>query len=190
MTDQYHYHLESLRRAYQAGERPKYLFFWGHKEAEGPASKACLSQWYPSAFQAEGAQYRWAEQYMMAQKALLFQDQETAWRIMEAGHPGECKKLGRKVRNFDGAVWDRHKSAVVIQGNYEKFSQNPELGQFLLATGRRVLAEASPYDRIWGIGMAADSADIENPLCWRGQNLLGFALMEVRDRLAREAGAL
>ena len=180
------YDLESLRQEYQLGKRPKYLFFWGHNEAKGPTTKACLSQWYPSQFQAEGERYQWAEQYMMAQKALLFEDREIFHKIMAAKHPGECKKLGKKVRNFDSGVWDQKKSAIVAQGNYYKFSQNLPMGQFLLATGERVLVEASPYDQIWGNGMAAGNADIENPLRWRGQNLLGFALMEIRDKLAQE----
>ena len=87
------YDLESLRQEYQLGKRPKYLFFWGHNEAKGPTTKACLSQWYPSQFQAEGERYQWAEQYMMAQKALLFEDREIFHKIMAAKHPGECKKL-------------------------------------------------------------------------------------------------
>ena len=183
------YNLESLRQAYQAGKRPKYLFFWGHSEKDGPATKACLSQWYPSLFQAEGERYHWAEQYMMAQKARLFEDEEFFRRIMAAKHPGECKKLGKQVRNFDGGTWDKEKSAIVARGNYYKFSQNPEMKEFLLATGNRVLVEASPYDRIWGIGMTAANANAENPLLWRGRNLLGFALMEVRDKLAQEPDA-
>lgn len=180
------YTIESLRQAYQAGQPLKYLFFWGHKQTEGPVTKACLSQWYPSPFEAEGHRFRWAEQYMMSWKALLFDDQDSFQKIMEAKHPGECKQRGKQVRGFDNAIWDQHKRRIVTQGSYYKFSQNPELGAFLLATGDRVLVEASPYDRIWGVGLALGDEKLQNPLLWRGQNLLGFSLMEARQLLARQ----
>lgn len=178
--------MENLRQACREGKPLKYLFFWGHTQGAGPVTKACLSQWYPSEFRAEGETYRWAEQYMMAQKALLFGDQAVFRQIMEAKNPGQCKKLGRQISPFQAETWDAHKSRIVEAGNLAKFSQNPELKEFLLNTGDRILAEASPYDRIWGIGLAAQDKAAQNPLLWPGQNLLGFALMEVRDRLRRE----
>lgn len=95
--------------------------------------------------------------------------------------PRHCKQLGRKVRNFSPAVWNEHKKEIVYKGNVEKFQQNEELEAFLLATGNKVLVEASPTDRIWGIGLGKHHADALSPSKWRGENLLGFTLMKVRD---------
>lgn len=170
----------------QAGERLKFIFFWKHTEPEGQVTKACFSQWYPSVFTAGGVTYQSAEQYMMARKALLFEDREMFEAIMAAAHPRQCKALGQKVRDFDQAVWDRHKKQIVVDGNLAKFSQNEPLERFLLGTGQRILVEASPYDKIWGIGMAASDPRAEDPLQWNGQDLLGFALMEVRDILGEK----
>jgi ribA/ribD-fused uncharacterized protein len=91
--------------------------------------------------------------------------------------------LGRKVANFDGKIWNEHKFEIVRTGNMHKFSQHEELRQFLCNTRYHILVEASPYDNIWGIGLKADDARAQNPNLWRGENLLGFALMEVRDAL-------
>ena len=122
---------------------------------------------------------------MMAGKAELFGDQEIREQILKCSDPKQIKTLGRKVRNFDQVVWDKFKYAIVLNGNWCKFSQNRPLREFLLSTGDSVLVEASPYDNIWGIRLSASSPDAQNPLKWRGQNLLGFALMEVRDELQR-----
>lgn len=124
---------------------------------------------------------------MMARKALLFGDEVVAARILGASHPGEVKALGRQVRDFDEARWADHRVGIVIAGNLAKFSQTPELRDYLLATGGRVLVEASPVDRIWGIGLAADDERASQPATWLGLNLLGFALMEVRARLAERS---
>lgn len=120
---------------------------------------------------------------MMAAKARLFGDEQMATRILEAGSPKQAKQLGREVKGFDGAIWDREKRDVVADGSFQKFRQNKDLGEFLLATRDHVLVEASPVDRVWGIGLAADNEKAANPLLWRGENLLGFALMQARDRL-------
>lgn len=170
---------------FQNGEVLKYVFFWGHTVKPGEVTKTCFSQWYPCTFVVDGVTYNTAEQYMMAQKALLFNDKEIFDEIMSASHPKQYKALGRKIRGFDGKLWDEKKGQIVVDGNLAKFSQNKELGEFLLNTNERVLVEASPYDTIWGIGMSANAAGLENPQNWKGQNLLGFALMEVRDMLLR-----
>ncbi|MET8337776.1 NADAR family protein [Streptosporangium canum] len=176
--------VEETITAEQAGRRLRYLFFWGHQPSRGGGVGAgCLSQWWEVAFTADGHLFRSAEHYMMAHKAWLFGDGETAARVLAAGHPGEAKKLGREVRGFDGSVWDEHRYEIVVRGNIAKFGRHPELRDFLLGTRGRVLVEASPVDRIWGIGLTADDERASSPATWRGPNLLGFALMDARDAL-------
>lgn len=168
------------------GERVKYLLFWGHRpRPDGRIGASCLSQWWPSPFTVDGVTYASAEHWMMAGKARLFGDAEAAERAVAARSPAEAKKAGRLVRDFDDAVWERERYGLVVAGSAHKFGQNPELGDFLLTTGDRVLVEASPMDRIWGIGLAADDPRAQDPAAWRGLNLLGFALMEARDGLPR-----
>ncbi|GAA2877725.1 NADAR family protein [Streptosporangium fragile] len=178
--------------AAERGERPpRYLFFWGNRPPRGGgAGTGCLSQWWEAAFTDGGHVFATAEHYMMAHKAWLFGDRETAGRILAAGHPGEAKKLGREVRGFDEAVWAEHRYGIVVRGNVAKFGAHPDLREFLLGTRDRVLVEASPYDRVWGIGLAADDARAASAATWRGLNLLGFALMDARDTLAAGAGVL
>lgn len=120
---------------------------------------------------------------MMAEKARLFNDHESLTKIIESNHPHDAKKLGRKVLSFNPKVWDEHKFDIVVKGNLAKFSQNDELKKFLIQTNDRILVEASPVDNIWGIGIAADNENVMNPNLWKGHNLLGYALMEVRDQL-------
>ena len=120
---------------------------------------------------------------MMAEKARLFADDEALSRIIAAKSPAEAKKIGREIQCFVPKVWDEQKYQIVKTGSWHKFSQHKALADFLLLTNDRILVEASPVDAIWGIGLAADAADAENPARWRGLNLLGFALMEVRDQL-------
>lgn len=176
--------IKELCERYRAGEKFKYLFFWGHKENSSQViTKACFSQWYPSPFIVDNIHYASAEHFMMAGKARLFKDDETLQKIIKAKKPSAAKAFGRKVRGFDKEVWNAHCSQIVIEGNLAKFSQHPALAKFLLETGNKILVEASPVDRIWGIGLAQDEANIENPLTWQGQNLLGFALMVVREQL-------
>lgn len=162
----------------------KFLFFWGHQaNKDGKITKTCFSQWWLSSFKVEKVTYKTAEHWMMAKKAELFQDEEILEKILTADSPAEAKKLGREVRNYDDKLWLENRYEIVKQGNYHKFSQNRDLKTFLLNTKDRVLVEASPVDPIWGIGMASDHTDALNPEKWRGLNLLGFALMEVRDEL-------
>ena len=164
------------------GEKVKYLFFWGHQpNPDGSIGKSCFSQWYEASFELDGVEYRTAEHYMMAEKARLFQDNDTLKQIIAAEHPGEAKKLGRLVKEFKQEVWLEHRFDIVVRGNAGKFGQNLDLREFLINTKDRILVEASPRDRIWGIGLGQNNPDAENPYKWRGENLLGFALMEVRN---------
>ena len=173
-----------LLRFIQDGGQPKYLLFWGHRPpVAGGVGKGCLSQWWPAAFTVDGVAYSSAEHFMMTAKALVFGDTGAAERIRAAPHPGAAKALGRQVRGFDEKQWAERRFDLVVAGNVAKFSQHPDLRDFLLVTGSRVLVEASPLDRIWGIGLAADDDEATSPAHWRGLNLLGFALMEVRHRL-------
>jgi ribA/ribD-fused uncharacterized protein len=182
---------DSLLAAIRAGWRPTYLMFWGHKAPAGgpaaPAGKHCLSQWWGARFVVGDHSYMSAEHYMMAEKARLFGDEATLKRILAASNPAAAKRLGREVHSFDETAWAAARFAIVVAGNVAKFGQNPALAEFLRTTGERVLVEASPTDRIWGIGLAADHADAEHPERWRGLNLLGFALMETRRTLASSA---
>lgn len=175
--------INQLRDNFNKGKKLKYIFFWGHKATEGVITKSCLSQWYNCKFTVDNIIYHTAEQYMMAQKAILFGDDEVCKKIMAANNPGEYKKLGRQIRNFDQQKWDKHKYDIVVKGNTAKFSQNDNIKYFLLNTGDRILVEASPYDGIWGIAMSKNDPNIENPLMWKGENLLGFALMDTRENL-------
>ncbi|WP_426483606.1 NADAR family protein [Flavobacterium sp. 2] len=161
-----------------------FLFFWGHQPSkDGTITKTCFSQWWLSSFKVDGVIYKTAEHWMMAKKAELFQDKEILEKILLVDSPAEAKKLGREVRNYDDKLWLENRYEIVKQGNYHKFNQNADLKTFLLNTNDRVLVEASPVDPVWGIGMASDHTDALNPEKWKGLNLLGFALMEVREEL-------
>ncbi len=175
--------VDSLRTQIAQGQQFKYLLFWGHQARGDTVDKSCLSQWYPAAFQLEGDRYLTAEHYMMVAKARLFGDHATAQKVLQAPHPNAAKKLGREVQGFDETVWQQHRQDIVFNANLAKFSQHPELQQFLCNTGQKVLVEASPVDNIWGIGLAASDPAAQDPLQWQGLNLLGFALMRVRAHL-------
>ncbi|HVU58080.1 MAG TPA: NADAR family protein [Puia sp.] len=161
-----------------------FLFFYGHKPSEdGSITKSCFSQWWIAPFEVDGFVYRTAEHWMMAGKASLFGDNDILEKIRTCETPAKVKKLGRLVQDFDPSVWDRHKYDIVVTGSYQKFAQNVELKKFLLDTDDKILVEASPVDRIWGIGMKSDHPAATNPALWKGGNLLGFALMEARAKL-------
>lgn len=177
-------YLEELRSRFNRGLKLKYLFFWGHRPGKSGISAACFSQWYNAPLVVDGDRYPTAEHFMMAEKATLFGDQQIRAQVLQAPSPAAAKALGRKVRGFDAATWVANRFSIVVRANSAKFAQNPEMGQFLLQTGSHILVEASPVDRIWGIGMARDNEKVNNPNLWRGLNLLGFALMQVRDRAA------
>ena len=173
--------VEEHRSRFNAGEKFSYLFFWGHQPAKSGVTAACFSQWYQAPFVVDGQHFPTAEHFMMAEKAALFGDHDIRSQVLRADSPAAAKALGRKVRGFDEATWVANRFAIVVRANAAKFAQNPELSQFLQQTGSKVLVEASPVDRIWGIGMARDNEKANNPNLWRGLNLLGFALMRVRD---------
>jgi ribA/ribD-fused uncharacterized protein len=176
--------LSSIQQRHARGERMHFLFFWGHRpKIFGVACKACLSQWYDSPFLIDEILYPTAEHWMMASKARLFGDEAALAKILETPDPQKAKKWGREVRDFDTTRWQAACVPLVIQGNLAKFSQNESLKQFLLSTANSILVEASPVDHVWGIGLAADHPDAIVPRRWKGENLLGFALMAVRDRL-------
>jgi len=178
------YTLEWLKEKHINEEKLKYLFFWGHRrKSDYNVDKSCLSQWFPCEFKVDGIKYSSAEQYMMAEKAKLFGDTEVENKILKSNEPNKIKGLGRKVKNFQEEIWDSKRIEIVKKGNYEKFSQNKKLGMFLKNTNPQIIVEASPLDIIWGIGMDINNSQITNPLMWRGQNLLGFILTEVRDEL-------
>lgn len=176
------YSNEKIIARLESGENLKYLFFWGHKKSD-TVTKSCFSQWYEAIFIIDGIHYKTAEHYMMAEKALLFNDQEIYQKIIACNSPGEAKDLGRKVRNFDQNIWEANRFDIVVKGNLEKFGQHPALATFLKSTNQRILVEASPVDYIWGIGLDQNNANTKNPYAWNGTNLLGYALMEVRDQL-------
>ncbi|MET9734003.1 NADAR family protein [Streptomyces sp. NPDC006458] len=175
---------DALIGAVRAGVAIKYLHFWGHRPApDGRIGAGCLSQWWPSPFSVDGVEYATAEHWMMAAKARLFDDSEAERQALAAEHPSQAKKAGRLVRGFDERVWQRERFGIVVEGSVHKFTAHPGLREFLLGTGQRVLVEASPVDRVWGIGLAATDQGAWDPERWQGPNLLGFALMEARERL-------
>ncbi len=181
MSDKYN--INTLIQSHKKGKRLKYVFFWGHQKNKNSVTKTCFSQWYGAKFVENDITYPTAEHYMMAEKARLFGDKDTEKRIIQSGHPGQAKKLGRQVEGFKQEIWEQHRFDIVTRGSILKFAQNDELKTFLLNTGNRILVEASPLDKVWGIGLAADHPHAENPEYWKGLNLLGFALMAARDAL-------
>lgn len=181
------YSKDWLKKQFAESRAVDFLFFWGHQPSkDGSIIKTCMSQWWPVQFEEDGIIYKTAEHYMMAGKAKLFNDQEIFEKIISKTSPKDVKDLGRQIKNFDAKAWDEQKYSIVKQGNYLKFSQNENLKHFLLQTGSKVLVEASPVDPVWGIGLAEDNPATKDPAQWKGENLLGFALMEVRDQLKKQ----
>jgi hypothetical protein len=179
------YSVDWIKQKYDEGVQLKYIFFWGHTSKNNESvGKFVFSQWFPSPFVVDGVTFKTAEHWMMAQKARLFNDEDSFNKIVAADKPGLVKDLGRQIKGFDEGIWSEEKFRIVKEGNAHKFNQHPNLKDFLLATGVAVIVEASPNDAIWGIGLPQDVPEIENPHRWRGLNLLGFALMEVRDALS------
>jgi len=210
---------DDLRRRWQAGERFHFLFFYGHKPPEHGVDASCFSQWFNRSFEIDDHRYPTAEHWMMAEKARLFGDSEMLEAILNAPTPKEAKAYGRKVQDFDLAIWDENKFDIVRLGNLAKFEQHPDLRNYLLATSNYrpslgnsdsrtdselvqekplayitktselseapvILVEAAGRDVVWGIGLGRSNPKAQNPLTWRGRNLLGFALTSVREELA------
>ncbi|HEY5922382.1 MAG TPA: NADAR family protein [Kofleriaceae bacterium] len=142
-----------------------------------------FSQWHRCRFVVDGTAFNCAEQFMMHGKAVLFGDAEMADEILAADHPRTQKALGRKVKGFDAGVWERDRMRIVKDGNRAKFTQNPALLAQLLATKGTTMVEASPFDKIWGIGLGASDPRAKDPKQWKGRNLLGYVLTELRDEL-------
>ena len=155
---------------------PEYTFFFG---PESP-----FSQWHWSEFMVGEQVFVCAEQFMMHGKAILFGDTEVAAELFTKSHPRDHKALGRKVKGFDDKIWKREREGIVMAGNRAKFTQNPALLDALMATRGTELVEASPYDKIWGIGLAASDPRANDATKWKGQNLLGKILTKLRDELA------
>lgn len=154
----------------------KFMFFW----------KGLLSQWSNSPFEFEGMRFNTTEQFMMFCKAVLFKDYSIAKNIMEEGSPKAQKKLGRQVEGFDVTTWSKVARGIVYVGNYCKFSQNSDHNNALVETTGMTLVEASPYDRIWGIGLVEGDLKTLSRETWNGKNWLGEVLTKVRDDMAAQ----
>lgn len=150
--------------------------------------KSKLSQWHMVDFVVDGVTYNCAEQYMMAQKALLFGDTNTYKKIMKSGNPKEHQDYGREVKGFDQSVWDENARKIVFKGNLARFTQNEYQKQHLLSTGTTTLVETSPVDRVWGIGLGKDDPRARSRSTWRGKNWLGQVLTMVREEIKRQDG--
>ena len=153
----------------------KFTFFWH--------SNSPFSNWYISPFVHHGITYNCSEQYMMYQKAILFKDFEVAEMILEQTLPKKQKLLGRMVRDYDDSIWMKECLHTMNLGLKSKFTQNEFCLKSLLDTGDTIIAEASPYDKIWGIGLDENDWRATDPTKWEGKNLLGIVLMKVRDEL-------
>src|SRR5580693_4608492 len=143
--------------------RDGYILFWN----EWP------SNWTHAPFKLDGVKYNCTEQHMMAEKARLFGDKNALGKIMKTENPAAQKRLGREVRGFEERKWSSVCFNVVLNGNLEKYRQNPRLCERLLSTGNLHFVEASPLDKVWGIGMDRNHKDATRPGKWLGKNLLG-----------------
>lgn len=144
-------------------------------------TKHPFSQWYKCKFELNGCKFSSAEQFMMYSKANLFNDSESAKMILSTSNTRKQKEIGRKVKGFNKEKWNKKALEIVYEGNYEKFNQNEELKKVLLSTKGHMIVEASPYDKIWGIGLSEEDSQISNILNWQGTNWLGIVLTELRQ---------
>jgi len=154
----------------------KYVFFWGSE----------LSNWYECRvpfIKYKGITFFNSEQAFMWEKVVFFGDMEAAQNIVKNPDPARCKRIGRMIDGFDAEKWSKVSFQIMVDVNYAKYSQNPRLKALLLSTEDKIIVEASPYDTIWGIGLHWENDDCLDESKWKGQNLLGKALMEVRNQL-------
>ena len=178
------YSMPWLKEKAKSGEQLKYIFFWGHTDRNNDRTgKYVFSQWHEAPFTVDGILYRTSEHWMMSKKALLFGDFVSSDKVLQCEKPAEAKAIGRAISGYDDELWNASKYEIVKTGNFHKFAQNQDLRKYLINTQAKIIVEASPVDAVWGIGMAQDHKSIMNPEAWRGENLLGFAIMEVRDML-------
>ena len=144
-----------------------------------------LSNWYLSDFTVDGVSFSSMEQYMMYQKAVVFKDKDIASKILKTDDVERIKEYGRQVSNYDDTIWNGMRQIIIYKGLLEKFRQNEKLKKALLDTGDDILAECAVSDKIWGLGLSMKDSNKNDIKAWRGQNLLGFALMLVRDELRK-----
>ena len=144
------------------------------------------SQWYPSPFTIDGVRFVNCEQRMMYMKGKVFGDEEAMREVMLTEDPKRHKEIGRSVKNFDVDTWSAKAYQVVVEANYAKYSQNPELRQFLIDSGSRKFVECAPYDKIWGNGLNITQSLQSPEAMWEGTNLLGKAIMDVREMILAE----
>lgn len=150
----------------------KHVLFWG----------TIFSNWATARFIVDGNEFRTSEQYFMYMKAKTFNDEDTAQEILQKGRdPKEAKKLGRKVKNYDDTVWNKKRYDIMFNAIKYKFDANPKMKKELMSYGDRIFVEASPYDIVWGIGIHEDDIDADDETKWKGTNLLGKALTELRE---------
>ena len=154
-----------------------FVFFYTTEE--------CMSNFYPANFNINGINFSCTEQHMMYSKAKLFGDEDIANKIMLTNVPGKIKGLGRKVSNFDEKIWQQHRENILFEGNLAKYTQNKEIKDQLLSTNPKTLVEASPSDKIYGVGLGIDDSRINDPKNWNGLNLLGQILMRVREHIIK-----
>lgn len=159
----------------------KFVIFFHEYDENG-----VCSNWYKSYFTIDGIKFNCVEQYMMYQKAMLFNNKSLAKEILAEVSPKNMKAYGRKVRGFDSSIWNRHKYNIVLTGVYNKFNQNEDLKQWLLETDTDYFVEASPFDEIWGIRLSPTDIRCLDTSKWRGENLLGKAILEAKQKIMSE----
>ena len=178
------YDLNWLKEKVDSEDIVEFDFFYGHENNnKNEVGKFCFSQWYESPFTVNSITYKTAEHWMMAHKALLFNDKNKYHDILNCNKPSKAKALGQQIKGYDERIWDSNKLNIVIIGNIHKFNQYPKFADYLLKTKNKILVEASPTDKIWGIGLSLENKEIYTINAWNGKNMLGFALMSARDFL-------
>lgn len=179
------YSLEKLQEVWRRGQRFPFVFFHAHSEDDvicDPYNSTCCTQWFPCEFIDEtGRKYNCCEQYMMAQKAILFNDRRTLKKILECSDPRTIKKYGREVKRFDQVKWDENCQEIVFHGNLLKFTQNEKFRNFLLSVPKNAIFVEATSDGRWGIRFKEKNPKSQDPLKWGGTNFLGFQITRVRD---------